>query len=114
MDELRKIDLNLLLALHALLSEKHVTRAALRLHRSQPAVSHALAQLRKHFDDPLLVRQNGRMALTTLAQSLATPLQDALGSLNGLLATPSSTQPRPSAASGCRCPTTRRALSCHP
>lgn len=43
MDELRKIDLNLLLALHALLSEKHVTRAALRLHRSQPAVSHALA-----------------------------------------------------------------------
>lgn len=39
MDELRKIDLNLLLALHALLSEKHVTRAALRLHRSQPAVS---------------------------------------------------------------------------
>lgn len=52
MDELRKIDLNLLLALHALLSERHVTRAALRLHRSQPAVSHALAQLRKHFDDP--------------------------------------------------------------
>lgn len=36
MDELRKIDLNLLLAFHALLSEKHVTRAALRLHRSQP------------------------------------------------------------------------------
>ncbi|MFJ4454845.1 LysR family transcriptional regulator [Pseudomonas sp. NPDC089392] len=88
MDELRKIDLNLLLALHALLSEKHVTRAALRLHRSQPAVSHALAQLRKHFDDPLLVRQNGRMALTSRAQSLARPLQDALGNLNGLLAAP--------------------------
>ncbi|GLO50184.1 transcriptional regulator [Pseudomonas putida] len=88
MDELRKIDLNLLLALHALLSEKHVTRAALRLHRSQPAVSHALAQLRKHFDDPLLVRQNGRMALTARAQSLAKPLHDALGNLNGLLAAP--------------------------
>ncbi|KAF1307386.1 LysR family transcriptional regulator [Pseudomonas sp. SG-MS2] len=88
MDELRKIDLNLLLALHALLSEKHVTRAAIRLHRSQPAVSHALAQLRAHFDDPLLIRQNGHMALTARAQSLIKPLQDALGSLNSLLATP--------------------------
>ncbi len=88
MDELRRIDLNLLLALHALLSEKHVTRAALRLHRSQPAVSHALAQLRRHFDDPLLVRQNGRMVLTPRAESLASPLQDALNTLNGLLATP--------------------------
>ncbi|WDY60175.1 LysR family transcriptional regulator [Pseudomonas sp. PSKL.D1] len=88
MDELRKIDLNLLLALHALLSERHVTRAALRLHRSQPAVSHALAQLRAHFNDPLLVRQRGQMVLTARAQALAKPLQDALGSLNGLLATP--------------------------
>lgn len=88
MDELRKIDLNLLLALNALLVEKHVTRAAVRLHRSQPAVSHALAQLRAHFDDPLLVRQQGRMLLTSRAQALAGPLQDALASLNGLLATP--------------------------
>ncbi|MBK4987328.1 LysR family transcriptional regulator [Pseudomonas sp. S36] len=88
MDELRRIDLNLLLALHALLSEKHVTRAALRLHRSQPAVSHALAQLRKHFNDPLLIRQQGKMVLTSLAQTLEQPLEDALGSLNGLLAAP--------------------------
>ncbi len=88
MDELRKIDLNLLLALHALLSERHVTRAALRLHRSQPAVSHALAQLRKHFDDPLLVRQGGGMVLTSRALALAQPLQDALGNLNNLLTTP--------------------------
>ncbi|MGV2835433.1 helix-turn-helix domain-containing protein, partial [Pseudomonas shirazensis] len=42
MDDLRRIDLNLLLTLNALLSEQHVSRAALRLHRSQPAVSHAL------------------------------------------------------------------------
>lgn len=88
MDELRKIDLNLLLALHALLIEKHVTRAAVRLHRSQPAVSHALAQLRAYFDDPLLVRHSGKMILTARAQSLVKPLQDALGSLNGLLASP--------------------------
>ena len=38
MDDLRRIDLNLLLALHALLTEKHVTRAAMRLYKSQPAV----------------------------------------------------------------------------
>ena len=86
MDELRRIDLNLLLALHALLAEKHVTRAALRLHKSQPAMSHSLAQLRAHLGDPLLVRRGGRMALTARAQGLVQPLADALGSLNGLLA----------------------------
>lgn len=85
MDELRRIDLNLLLALHALLIEKHVTRASVRLHRSQPAVSHALAQLRAHFNDPLLVRHDGQMNLTARAQSMLKPLQEALNSLNGLL-----------------------------
>ncbi|QBE67511.1 LysR family transcriptional regulator [Pseudoduganella lutea] len=86
MDELRRIDLNLLLTLHALLAEKHVTRAALRLHKSQPAVSHALAQLRAHFDDPLLVRREGHMALTPRAMALVEPLAEALATLNGLLA----------------------------
>jgi DNA-binding transcriptional LysR family regulator len=86
MDELRRIDLNLLLALHALLAEKHVTRAALRLHKSQPAMSHSLAQLRSHFGDPLLVRRGGQMALTARAQALQQPLGEALGHLNGLLA----------------------------
>ncbi|PYB88153.1 LysR family transcriptional regulator [Pseudomonas fulva] len=88
MDQLRRIDLNLLLALHALLTERHVTRAAIRLHRSQPAVSHALAQLREHFDDPLLVRQGGKMMLTPRAQALAQPLEHALADLEGLLSTP--------------------------
>ncbi len=63
MDELRRIDLNLLLTLHALLTGKHVTRAAQRLHKSQPAVSYALAQLREHFNDPLLLRRKGQMEL---------------------------------------------------
>lgn len=87
MDELRRIDLNLLLTLHALLTEKHVTRASVRLHKSQPAISHALAQLRAHFDDPLLIRREGRMELSTRAQAMVKPLQDALGSLDGLLGT---------------------------
>jgi len=87
MDDLRRIDLNLLLALHALLEEQHVSRAALRLNRSQPAVSHALAQLRGHFDDPLLVRSGGRLELTARAKQLQRPLAEALGKLNGLLST---------------------------
>lgn len=85
MDNLRRLDLNLLLALHALLAERHVTRAALRLHRSQPAVSHALAQLREAFKDPLLVRQGSGMALTPLARDLLQPLEAALGQLDALL-----------------------------
>lgn len=85
MDDLRRIDLNLLLTLHALLVEKHVTRAALRLHKSQPAVSHALAQLRDVLNDPLLTRRGSRMVLTPRAQALLQPLEAALGQLNALL-----------------------------
>ncbi|MBD2782386.1 LysR family transcriptional regulator [Xenorhabdus szentirmaii] len=88
MDELRKIDLNLLLTLHALLTEKHVTRAALRLHRSQPAVSHALAQLRDHFDDPLLIRKSGKMTLSARAHTLLPPLEASLYGLNNLVGSP--------------------------
>ncbi|KQP49123.1 LysR family transcriptional regulator [Pseudorhodoferax sp. Leaf274] len=85
MDDLRRLDLNLLLTLHALLAERHVTRAALRLHRSQPAVSHALALLREVFGDPLLMRRGGAMALTPRALELQQPLESALGQLNALL-----------------------------
>jgi len=87
MDDLRRLDLNLLLTLHTLLTEKHVTRAAVHLHKSQPAVSHALAQLRAHFDDPLLVRRDGGLTLTPRAQSLLQPLGEALSQLNALLRT---------------------------
>src|SRR5207245_11533486 len=48
--------LNLLLALHALLAERHVTRAAKRCHLSQSAMSRALERLRQMFGDRLLVR----------------------------------------------------------
>ncbi|HHK4365914.1 TPA: LysR family transcriptional regulator, partial [Pseudomonas aeruginosa] len=49
--DLRRIDLNLLVVLDALLSERHVSRAAQRLAMSQPAVSHALGRLRELFGD---------------------------------------------------------------
>ena len=51
------LNLNLLPVLDALLSERSVSRAGARVGLSQPAVSNALAQLREHFGDPLLVRQ---------------------------------------------------------
>ncbi|GLS14805.1 LysR family transcriptional regulator [Hydrogenophaga electricum] len=85
MDDLRRIDLNLLLTLHALLAEQHVTRAARRLHKSQPAISHALAQLREIFKDPLLTRRGAAMALTPRAQDLQRPLEAALNQLTSLL-----------------------------
>ncbi|MBT2374443.1 LysR family transcriptional regulator [Pseudomonas fluorescens] len=86
MNDLRRIDLNLLVILDALLSEQHVTRAAERLHLSQPAVSHALARLRDLLGDPLLVRQGGTLVPTARALELATPLADALAQVQALLA----------------------------
>lgn len=86
MNDLRRIDLNLLVILDALLTEHHVTRAAERLHLSQPAVSHALARLRDLLDDPLLVRQRGGLVPTARALELATPLAEALAHVQTLLA----------------------------
>lgn len=88
MNNLRCVDLNLLVTLHALLLEKHISRAALRLHKSQPAVSHSLAHLRKLFDDPLLIRRSGKLELTARASELMQPLTDALGQLGALLDPP--------------------------
>jgi DNA-binding transcriptional LysR family regulator len=53
-------DLNLLVALDALLAERNVTHATDRVGLSQPGMSSALARLRKLFDDPLLVREGMR------------------------------------------------------
>ena len=64
------LDLNLLVYLEAVLEEHNVTRAGERLRVSQPAVSQALSRLRKHFDDPLLVRTGRVSELTPLARSL--------------------------------------------
>jgi LysR family nod box-dependent transcriptional activator len=60
MTDLRKIDVNLLVVLDAILTEMNLTRAGDAIGMSQPAVSGALARLRTQFDDPLLVR-NGKI-----------------------------------------------------
>jgi DNA-binding transcriptional LysR family regulator len=64
------LDLNLLWALHALLEHRNVSRAAEKINLSQPATSAALARLRRHFDDELLVRVGREFRLTPLAQVL--------------------------------------------
>jgi len=58
---LANLDLNLLVALDALVSTAHVGKAAMRIGLSQPAASHALRRLRELLDDPLLVRAGGQM-----------------------------------------------------
>ncbi|WP_323161573.1 LysR family transcriptional regulator [Pseudomonas fluorescens] len=86
MNDLRRIDLNLLVILDALLGEQHVTRAAERLHLSQPAVSHALARLRDLLGDPLLVRAGSGLVPTARALELAAPLAEILAQVQSLLA----------------------------
>ncbi|OIJ68422.1 LysR family transcriptional regulator [Streptomyces mangrovisoli] len=67
---LARLDLNLVVALRALLEERNVTRAGQRIGLSQPAMSAALARLRRHFDDELLSRVGGHYELTALGQVL--------------------------------------------
>ena len=73
-----KLDLNLLVALDALLTERSVSRAAERVHLSQSAMSNALARLREHLDDDLLVQVGRHMALTPRAEVLVDAVRDVL------------------------------------
>ena len=81
---LNSLDLNLLVALDALLLEANVSRAAMRIGLSQPATSHALQRLRQMLRDPLLVRVGARMELTPRAHGLRGPLAQALDQVRGL------------------------------
>jgi DNA-binding transcriptional LysR family regulator len=75
---LASVDLNLLVALDALLTEAHVGRAADKIGLSQPAASHALKRLRDLLEDPLLVRVGARMELTPRALGLRERVSDFL------------------------------------
>lgn len=75
---LSEIDLNLLVALNALIKERNVTHAGQRIGLTQPAMSGALARLRGLFKDELLVRVGRHLELTPLAQELADPVREAL------------------------------------
>jgi|SRR5579864_36999 len=84
--ELRRFDLNLLVALHALLYFRNVTRAAEHVGLSQPAMSRELSQLRQVFGDELLVRVGREYRLTTLARELIEPLGQVIASIEGAVA----------------------------
>jgi DNA-binding transcriptional LysR family regulator len=75
---LAALDLNLLVVFDAVFAERHISRAARRLGKSQPAVSGALARLRSLLDDPLFVRDGAGVRPTRLAKELATPVREAL------------------------------------
>ncbi|HTR90143.1 MAG TPA: LysR family transcriptional regulator [Trebonia sp.] len=78
MASVSSIDFNLLITLSALLEERNLTRAGEKTNLSQPAMSSALARLRRHFDDELLVRDGRQYELTPLAERLLPDVRDAL------------------------------------
>lgn len=86
MDSKKRLDLNLLVTLETLLVEQNVTRAAERLHLSQPAVSAQLNRLRELFDDPLLVPAQRGMTPSAKALELLEPLRHALDQVRVVLA----------------------------
>lgn len=83
--QLQTVDLNLLVALEALLTDRHVTRAAARLGLTPSAMSHALARLRATFGDELLVRTRGGMVATARGELLLVPLRRVLGEVTELV-----------------------------
>lgn len=86
----KKLDLNLLVVLDALLATRSVSRAAERVFLSQPATSLALGRLRSYFGDPLLVPVGKTLVPTPLAEQLIKPVRDVLLQIQSV------TQARPS------------------
>jgi DNA-binding transcriptional LysR family regulator len=88
------LDATNLVALHVLLEERHVTRAARRLGITQSSMSHRLARLRESLEDPLFTRSPGGLLPSPRAQSLAGPLREALRALEAAVAPPRPFDPR--------------------
>jgi len=98
MQDLRNLDIQLLLAFDALMADPHVTRAARVIGVSQPAMSHILARLRDLFGDPLLVRTARGMAPTSRAHELIEPVRSVLRQLQKVLGKQTAFDPSTSAA----------------
>jgi len=84
----RGVDLNLLLVLQVLLVEKHVSKAAEKLHMTQPTVSRALSRLRDQSQDPLLVRSRSGYELTERARQLQPTIEQMLQDASKLYQSP--------------------------
>src|SRR5438067_4098569 len=83
--DIRAVDLNLLKAFDALMSERAVTRAAGRIGLSQPAMSHALSRLRSLFADDLFVRTPAGMEPTAHAREIAPLISAAIEQIEAAL-----------------------------
>ena len=94
--QLRGMDTNLVVSLHALLAHANVTRAAKAMGLSQSSMSHALARLRAHFDDPLLVPAGRKLVLTERARALVAPVNAAVAQLEAVFDSPPPFDPRTS------------------
>ena len=88
LEQLGRIDLNLLIILQVLLEERNGSKAARRLHLSQSAVSKALGRLRDTFNDPLFIRSAYGLEPTGRALALQQQLQPILLSLDNLIQPP--------------------------
>lgn len=81
MTDIRKLDLNLVIVLDALLAEPNLTRAGERVGMTQPAVSGALARLREVFGDPLLERSGRGFVLTPRAEALIPAVEECMAAV---------------------------------
>ncbi|MEU0312115.1 LysR family transcriptional regulator [Nocardioides sp. NPDC006273] len=91
--DLSRVDLNLLVAFEALMSERSVTGAAERLAIGQSAMSSTLGRIRKLFNDPILVRQGRAMITTPLANAVADTVSTTLAELQVTLSRQGSFDP---------------------
>lgn len=97
-NELRRVDLNLLIVFETLMHERSVTRAAEKLFLGQPAISASLARLRALFDDPLFIRTGRTMEPTARAQEIFELLSPALDSISTAISRASDFDPSTSTA----------------
>jgi len=94
--DLSRADLNLLVLFETVLRERHVGRAAARLHLSASAVSHGLGRLRRMLGDPVFLRTPRGVVPTARALELSTPIAEVLGGARKVLATTAPFDPRTS------------------
>lgn len=95
-EQLRRLDLNLLLAFEALVAERSVTKAAKRMSVGQPAMSASLARLRSFFGDPILVRDGRSLVPTPRALELIASFEEALELIDSTLRASHGFDPRSS------------------
>lgn len=88
MTSLHNLDLNLLVTFETLMTERHITRAAERVHLSQSAMSHALNRLREQLGDPILVRTDQGMQPTPRAMAMLPAVRQSLKLIERTIAPP--------------------------